>query len=497
MYPAYIHTAKTARNIDTAAIQTYKIPSLVLMEHAAIECVNEIEKRFDKKHNFTILCGPGNNGGDGLAIARLLHQKGYSVFIYVVKENSMSKDEKIQFEIIKNLNIPYAQEIPNTFGDIIIDAIFGNGLSRDITGDLKEWIQKANQSKKTIISIDVPSGIDATTGEIKGIAIQSNLNISLDCYKAGTWLNSGKQHIRENILVDISIPRCLHTRCVDPTQVVQKNLIHLPKRAHTAHKGSFGKALMIGGSKSMHGAIAMAANSCYRSGIGTLTLMVPESIGDILAFKADYYMLLRSPEHNGVFSSKALDLLKQNCQNYSLITIGNGMQQNQITIQMVDYLLQTSKPLILDADAIWACGQCLDHLNRDYLTILTPHIKEMTYLTNQTIEEILKNPIESARSFTKQYKNCILVLKSSCTYIAYHNEVYVLEGNNPALAKGGSGDILCGIMTAMLGQAKNGLQAALCATYIHQKSALLNKDSASVLPNDIIDHIPQTIKEMR
>lgn len=497
MYPSYIHTQATARNIDRAAIETYQIPSLILMEHAAIQANQIIKTLVDVDESICIICGPGNNGADGLAIARLLYTTYTNLHVVICDKKKMSEEEKIQFQILKNLKIDYSTDMSIEPYDVYIDCIFGNGLSRDITGSYKTIIQSINSYHKKVISIDMPSGIDATMGNVLGCAIHADYTISLDCYKQGQWINEGKTHCGKLFLVDIGIPRILHEKCMDSTKILTQEEIHIPQRSVQGHKSTFGKALMIGGSQNMHGAIHMASLSAYKSGIGTLTLMVPSCISNILAIKSDFYMLLQGPCRNGVFSTKALDLLKQNMDAYSVISIGNGMQKNAVTQSFVQYLLKSNKPLIIDADAIESVGKNKDLLKREAPTILTPHIKEMSDLTNIEVSTILSNPFEVARDFSKEYPNCVLILKSSQTFIANQGKIYVLNAPNSGLAKGGSGDILCGIVTAMYGQCKNAWQAALCATYIHSQAAKLDLDTACFMPEDIINNIPNAIRELR
>ena len=210
MYPAYIHTQTTARNIDQAAIKTYQIPSLILMEHAAIKSAEIIKKIIKPTQSICILCGPGNNGADGLAIARNLYNQYPNMHIVVPEMKTMSEDEKIQFQMIQKQNIPYSKNLPNETYDFYIDCLFGNGLTRDITGFYKTIIQAVNSLHKQVISIDMPSGIDATMGNILGCAIHANHTISIDCYKQGQWLNDGRKHCGKLYLIDIGIPPILH-----------------------------------------------------------------------------------------------------------------------------------------------------------------------------------------------------------------------------------------------------------------------------------------------
>ena len=384
----------------------------------------------------------------------------------------MSEDEKIQFQMVQNLKIPFCKNLPNVTYDIYIDCLFGNGLSRDITGFYKTMIQNVNTSQSTIISIDMPSGIDSTMGNVLGCAIHADYTISLDCYKQGQWLNEGKNHCGKLYLVDIGIPQILHQKCMDKIKILNEEDIHLPNRPLNAPYVNFWKS-PNDWRKSKHAwCNPHGKSSAYKSDIGTLTLMVPECISNVLAIKSDFYMLLQCADRNGIFSSKAIDLLKQNINNYSIISIGNGMQKNNITIALVEQALKSDKKIVLDADALWAAQKNIELSKRSETTILTPHIKEMSDLTGIHVSTILSNPFEVARDFSKEYPSCVLILKSSQTYIAHQGSVYVLDAQNAGLAKGGSGDILCGIVVAMLGQCKNSLQAALCATYIHSQKAL-------------------------
>lgn len=497
MYPAYIHTQSTARNIDQAAIKTYQIPSLILMEHAAIEASKIIKDIVSDDKSICILCGPGNNGADGLAIARILYKNYTNIHVVVPNIKNMSEDEIIQFQMVQKLDIPYTLNLPVDVYDFYIDCIFGNGLSRDIAGFYKTMIETINSLHKQVISIDMPSGIDATMGNVLGCAIQADHTISIDCFKQGQWINDGKEYCGKLYLIDIGIPSILHEKCMNKIKVLSLEDVHIPERPLNAHKSNFGKALMIGGSQNMHGAIHMASLSAYKSGIGTLTLMIPECISNILAIKSDFYMLLQCPDRNGIFSAKAIELLKHNINNYSILSIGNGMKKNKITQALVEQALKSDKKVVLDADALWAAQKNINLLKRNETTILTPHIKEMSDLTGINTTTILSNPFEIARDFSKEYPKCVLILKSSQTYIAKQGNVYVLDAPNTGLAKGGSGDILCGIVVAMLGQCKDSLQAALCATYIHSESAKLDIDSASFMPEDIINNIPNTLKRLR
>ena len=498
----YIHTAQVARNIDYQSIHTIGIPSMVLMEHAAIESTKYIYSKIKKNDLVVILCGPGNNGGDGLAIARLLWQKGIQASIFIPSVEKMSDDEKHQYDILCQMHVSCMQDIKEVcekiqYADIIVDCLFGNGLSRDVTGNYQVLIEKANESHAYIFSIDVPSGLNATSGKILNTCIHAHTTIALDCFKIGMFICDGPKVCGNIQHVDIGIPQFLHESdsCLYLDQQQAKEL--LPIRNNFTHKGTFKKALMIGGSQSMHGAITLAAQACYKSGIGTLTLMIPECIGDILAKKMEFAMNLRVKDKDGFMDYTSYLQYRENLKNYGLITIGNGMGQNQNTKDIVQDVLSMNIPTIVDADAIWALKDCTDILKRETPTILTPHIKEMSYLTHKSVKEILDNPYQIVNDFIESYPNCTIILKSSISLIAGKNGLYVLNAPNSALAKGGSGDILCGIVAGICGQSDNYLDACATAAYIHSQTAKRDIDSACYQPEDCIQEIPAVFKKLR
>lgn len=491
----YICNAQQARQEDENATKLYHIPSLILMEHAAQVCTEHILQT--KKHNIVIVAGPGNNGGDGLAIARLLYQKGVRPFIYL-PGTSMSESENVQFEILQALNYPIHTNYQEFLmaldkADLIVDALFGNGLSRPIEGQWKAIIQAINETNVQTISIDIASGLDATTGEILGCAIQADQTYALDCLKEGHLVGDGLRISGKLQCFDIGIP---HKNLKAPV-FIDANNAKLPLRSDFSHKGTFGKALMIGGSQAMHGAITMAAKACYKSGIGTLTLCIPDCIADILAYKMDSAMRLVCPSQDGKFSKAILNIFLDNVAQYDVISIGNGLGRNAITKELLKLALQSNKPLILDADAFWALQDQSELLKRSAPTILTPHVKELSYILSMDVKTIAAQPIQAAKAFSRAYPNCTLVLKSSISVVSKGERCAILASPNSALAKGGSGDILCGILTGLYGQSGDDFQAAMSACFIHSECAKQNLDSACFQPEDLLEAIPRVFQTLR
>lgn len=489
-------SADEARKIDTRAMTHYHIPSLILMEHAAQKCAERIKKEGPDKKS-VIVCGPGNNGGDGLAIARLLVLDRIRPYVFMMGSH-MSESEKVQYDILKAMHVPIHTQVEEallkiTEADIVVDALFGNGLTRNIEGPYADVINHINACKNKVYAVDIASGLDATTGRILGTCIHADATIALDCYKRGHWIGQGLEVSGQIECADIGIP---HDDSISPFQMIDEDLAKacLPIRKNHSHKGTFGKALMIGGCQSMHGAITMAAQACYHSGIGTLTLMIPDCIGDIIAYKMDSVMRQIVKSENGYFSN---DILQKDISRYDIITIGNGLGRTEITKEIVKKVLKTDAPVILDADAIWGIQEQSELLNRSNETILTPHIKELSYILQRKTSDIANNPIEAALEFSKRFPNCTLILKSSITIIVKGNRRLIWAHPNSALAKGGSGDILCGIVTGLFGQNKDACKAAICAAYIHGKSADTKKDPAAFQPDDCIENINRIFVQLR
>lgn len=500
----YIETSTMARENDAAAINLYQIPSLVLMEHAAMACADEIEKQTDKEQTVFIACGPGNNGGDGIAIGRLLLQKGYNVHLFVPNEDKLSKDEKIQFVISQKLQIPFtcdfdkAKEFIQT-ADFLVDALFGSGLSRPITGNYKDLVEKMNQSGKKIYSVDIPSGLDGTTGEVLGCAIQASETFALDCIKTGELIGKGLELCGKRKTFNIGIPAILHEQNHSMLRLTKSIASKaLGKRSDFSHKGTFGKCLMIGGSSRMFGAEAMAASSCFSSGIGTLTIFAPETIHDILAIKMNTAMIYQGKaDAEGFFDMEAVAQLENIMSSFNIIGIGNGMGKSAATTAMVQTVLQSGIPCVVDADGISGIAENKSLLNREAPVIITPHVKEFADLMKIDLKQVLKDPFGSAKLFTDAYPKAVLILKSDITLVCQGINVLVLDYPNSALAKGGSGDLLCGITTALLGQLKDPFKAAAASVMIHSLAARSNMDPACFTSDDFIHNLDNAFKTLR
>ncbi len=492
--------AQIMRAMDEKAINDYGIHSIVLMEHAANALFSEMIKIIDKDQKIYIVCGQGNNGGDGFALARMLFNHDYQVRVYCKDVHHLSKDANYEFECLKHTDVCISNEFELKDDDVIVDALFGTGLTRNIEGIYEQIIQKINESHCKVISIDIASGLDATTGEIKNIAVKADLTFSFVAYKLGNVINEGKQYSGEVKILDIHMPKAI----VDDSEgyiLVDYEIAKkaFPKRIMNSHKGTYGKVLIVGGSSDMHGALYLCANACLQSGVGLCTLFIPNVLYEIVASDLKECMCIKANSKNGYFDEEAYQQLKAIVNDYEIIVVGNGMGRNEVTKQMIACILESKAKVIIDGDGIYELSKQVSLLNRQEEVIITPHMKEMSYLTQYPLKDILNNREVIGNDFVKTYPNVTLVLKDQITTIHQNKQQYLFQDGHHALAKGGSGDVLCGMIAGLYAQSKNSLNACIAAVYVHgliAKKLAQQYSAYSILGRDLISQLKTMYKEM-
>lgn len=505
-----IISTKDMRLLDHIAIHTYHISSLLLMKEAASRLKEWIDLHYARDHMITIVCGPGNNGGDGFALAILLVQDQY-LHVHVVcpvEEEHMSEDERFYAQAARRMKIVITKQMEECAfarlcqsSDLVVDALFGNGLTRAITATYEKLIITMNASDATILSVDIASGIHSDSGQIMGCAVKAKTTITFTCATMGHMIYPGSAYGGDLIIKQIGIPAEAF-QTIELYPILDKHMVHtyLPKRYAHSHKGTYGKALLVGGSTSMHGAITLCAKSMLRSGVGMLTLFIPNTITSIIAMKMEECMLLENEADNGFFSSSAPQKLNQCISSYDTVIIGNGLGRSESCMELVKTVLASQKPCVMDGDAIFALANHLDLLKQHTSPIvITPHPKEMGYLTGKSVEEIMKDPFAIVKEFAATY-HVIVVLKDQYTYISDGRKVYVNTCGNHALAKGGSGDVLCGVIAGLFAQSKDALHASICGVYVHATCAqqlLKREDGNSILPSDLIKELSHVYRTLR
>lgn len=498
--------AEQMRNIDRAAEEIASIPSIVLMENAAIACVEELKKDFElSKRTVAVFCGKGNNGGDGLAIARHLYNLGVKVKIYLVSGNDFLGDAKINYDIVNSMDISL-DTITDTDGleyvirsyDIIVDAILGTGISGTVRGNAFEVIKLINENARYILSVDVPSGINSDSGEICGICINANKTVTFAAYKVGMFMYPAADSVGEVVVKGISIPQ----NVID-SQNVQLNLTDsefarsvIKPRENNSQKSDYGKLLIIAGSEGMSGAAYLAAQSALKSGAGLITLACPKSINKILEVKTTEVMTLPLCDIDGHLDYLASNEILSRLDSFDAVLIGPGLGRERSVFEVVKTVLQNSKvPVVADADALFAISRDKGILRDcDCELIFTPHAMEMSRLTGLEIPYIEANRLEVSKEFCEE-TGATLLLKGHHTIVTAQSlEQYISNTGNPGLATGGSGDVLAGIIAALAARGLDCAHAAAVGDYIHGTAGDIAKERfgmESISAENVIECLPE------
>lgn len=501
----YLLNAEQMKACDQATIKRYGVLSLVLMERAALAVQEELEKGDFDLTKVLIVCGSGNNGGDGFAIARLLHlQKIDTAVLFAGKEESLTEETKIQKKICENygmniLNISEHSEYTNieytcARCTCVVDAMFGVGLSRPISGHYETLIKIINQSSLKVLAVDIPSGVCADTGKVLGCAVKAAVTITFAFKKLGQILYPGAECVGKLIVKDIGITEHSLANIGQLAYSITKDdRTYLPMRKNYSNKGTYGKALLIAGKKDMGGAAVLAGEAAYRCGTGLVSVMTEACNRLVVQTKLPEAVL------NTYESREFLAALEGEASRVSAIGMGPGLGTAEEKAKGLQYLLkEIHVPLVLDADALNLLSKNIGMLREHKGTVIvTPHVGEMVRLTGIEKQEITDNIMEICRSFAKEYQ-VVCVLKDTRTIISDGNEVCINQTGCSGMATGGSGDVLTGLLTGLLAQGMEGFMAAKMAVYLHGKAgeyAGRRLGYRGMLAGDIVSAIPNILGE--
>jgi hydroxyethylthiazole kinase-like uncharacterized protein yjeF len=497
-----VFSAKQIKAADIYTITNEPIASIDLMERASQTCADWIQKKISKEKIIKIFCGHGNNGGDGLAISRLLLDKGYQVSCYLIQSLNYSQDcqeNKLRLERIHPTHIHYCST-SETFpvindADIIIDALFGTGLNKSPEGIYAELIQYINQSVAYVISIDMPSGLFCDiTSKHSDLIVKASTTLSFQFPKLAFLFPENKKYVGEWEILDIHLhPNFISTQQTT-TYILNSEYIQsiLKPRDKFSHKGTFGHGLIIAGSKGKMGAAILASKSYLRSGAGLLTMLVPECGYDIIQTSTPEAMALTS----GIDD---INIKEINLSAYKSIALGPGIGTNESVGKSVNYILNhCSIPLVIDADALNCIS--IDNSQLNIIpknSILTPHLKEFERLTEPVKSDFERHHLQI--EFSIKHK-VYVVLKGAHTCITTpEGEAYFNSTGNSGLAKGGSGDILTGLIAGLLAQNYAPKEAALIGVFLHGLAADITKQKSSettMLPSDVIENYSKAIHQL-
>ncbi|MEW5702352.1 MAG: NAD(P)H-hydrate dehydratase [Candidatus Zixiibacteriota bacterium] len=509
-----ILTPEQMRAVDGRAIQGMGIPGLTLMEDAGRGIATRIRERlFDgecRDKRIGIVCGRGNNGGDGFVIARYLAEAGASVSIHLLGSiESLSGDARVNADraIAMGLSpqpVNDSEQIPDfTAFDLLIDAIFGTGFCGPIDGVAAVVVAAMNRSGVRIVAVDTPSGLDGATGSVCDPTIKAHTTMTLAASKRGQWLWPGRGYVGHLETIDIGIPPEAFAAQGTSLALITEVFIRqsLPSRPPDGHKGTFGKALILGGSVGMSGAAALAANACMRAGVGLTYVGVPASLADLVDIKATEPVVLPLPEvrPRRVLARRGLGEIIKHMETVNAVAIGPGLSQHHETQELVRRLIvRRSKPTVLDADGLNACARDIAVLETacDVPLIITPHVGEMARLLGRETSDIAADREAAAREAASRF-HCIAVMKGAPTFIAAPDgHVYLNPTGNSGMASGGVGDVLTGVIVSFLAQECGPLVAALLGVYIHGLAgdfAAADVGERSLVASDLIEALPEVL----
>ena len=483
------------KNIDSYTINKIGIPSLVLMERAAFSVYEEIIKLTDNKDKIFIACGTGNNGADGVAIGRMLLIQGYCVVVNVVGDMKNASQAFIkQIEIYKNIQGEIVDDFHLSEYNVIVDAIFGVGLSRNVEDKFYKIIEKINHSLALKVSVDIASGLCSSSGRVLGIALKADVTVTFARKKIGQLINYGLDYTGKLILKEIGYPADAYNNITMKYLAYNnEDLKLLPKRDENSNKGTYGKVLVIAGTKNMAGAAYLSALSSYRMGSGLVEILTVNENREILQTKLPEAIIK-------TFDSEIPDLaLIDSClKEADVIIIGPGLGLSDTTYIILERVLKVNKKTVVDADAlnVIASNQQLTNYYHEDI-IITPHIGEMSRLTNRGIVEIKDNIISSCTDYALKYNiNC--VLKDAGSVISNGKDVYINLSGNSGMATAGSGDVLTGIIGGLMAIGLQPFTAASLGAYIHGRAGDIMADKIGKIPlmaSDIIEGIIWAIRK--
>lgn len=509
----YLVTADEMRRMDQDTIENFGLPGRLLMENAGRGATRMLIETFPdaKRKKLGIVAGRGNNGGDGFVMARYLKEYGISVTVFLLSESKkVQGDAKANLTLLSRLSIPvYETPDQKMFEkhkalfdrqEIWVDAILGTGLQSEVTGFYHHVIQFVNDSRASVFSVDIPSGLDSDTGQPHGISIRADATATFGFAKSGHILYPGKEYTGRLGIVDIGIPAPVVEKMSPRQGLLTPDVIckEYQPRFSCAHKGDTGHLLVIAGSPGKTGAAALTSLSAMRTGAGLVTLGIPAGLNPVLESQVLEVMTLPLHEtEDGVLHESSEQSIRAALQNKKCLAIGPGLGTASTTRKLFFNILRNFNiPVVMDADAITILSENKDVLHSlEAPVIVTPHPGEMARLCSMTSAEIQKDRITVSRNFAMKY-NVHLVLKGAGTVIAHPDgNVYINPTGNPGMASGGMGDVLTGMIAGLLTQGYSPQAATHLGVWLHGAAAdcLSQRGVVGYLASDVMDEIPSQI----
>jgi len=481
------------REMEKAFMSGTGYPSLLLMEHAAQAVVEEI-RRFTPRGPVIFVCGTGNNGGDGCAAARLYRSLGGEARVWLmVNPSQMKGDAGINARLLSVYGIEERviyEEVPRIPEDVVLicDAFLGTGLDREVAGPGKILIDRINESGRPVVSVDIPSGIEGSTGRVMGCAVRATSTVTFHRTKHGLCLFPGRGYAGEVRIAEIGIvPDWDGAQGYEVLEREDARAL-LPKRPREGHKGTFGHLLAIAGSEGMGGAAVLCARAALRSGAGLVSVACPSTVLTVVQTLAPCAMAIAASE-GLTLDTSARVLLEDAVQGKRALVIGPGLGRSGETWQAIHDLVEGDSPKVVDADGLNLLSEHGGVVGEN--SVLTPHPGEMARLLGTTVREVTAAPVDAALQLSQETGACV-VLKGATTVIAQGEEVTFNLTGCEAMGTGGSGDVLSGVIGGLMAQGMSPLDAARCGTYFHGLAGMEAAEkmgSRAVTAMDIVENL--------
>ena len=484
--------------------QELGISGTILMERAGAAMAQVILESYAPLRTL-VVCGGGNNGGDGFVIARELHRAGVEVSVVATK-NEYEGDPKTNLEILRNLHVrlagtgELAAELEKA--DMVVDALLGTGFSGEVREKEAALIRRINDASIPVVAVDVPSGVDGSTGEVQGDAVRAGLTVCAHAAKIGCVISPGREHAGEVAVVDIGIPL---EADVEPTVTwtdAGSLRGRIPRTAEPAHKYSAGALLVVAGTYQVTGAPVMVVEGAQRTGCGILFLATAQSAAAAVDLQLTEALVYGVPEDEaGQMTSEALDQILEHAQRATALVVGPGMGTGEESRQLIEGILrEVEAPILLDADAISNLSNS-DALSwREAPTIVTPHPGELSRLLETGKKDISAHRLHSAQEAAQRHGCCVL-LKGSDTIVAQDERTAVNSTGNVALATAGTGDVLSGVIGALLSRGMDAYDAARLGAWVHGRASEIWIEEAGLPPEsfiatDLLPYLPRVVAEL-
>lgn len=505
-------TAHQMKLLDQRTIEELGLPGLVLMENAARGAVQVLLKEYPGARSIAVFCGKGNNGGDGLAMARYFQNSGLSVQVFLAgNRKDLKGDAAHQLQLADLLSVPITEvtDSPNSDlknelagTDLVVDALLGTGLENEVRGIFRDLILMINGLPIPKAAVDIPSGLSSDTGLPLGLCIEADLTVTFGLPKVGQVLFPGSRFVGRLFVIDIGIPPSFWPPLPERSELLEARRLApwLPQRDPQGHKGTYGHVYLLAGSRGKTGAAALACLGALRAGAGLVTLGTPESLNPIMEVKLTEAMTEPLPEGEpGHLGISALDQVLLSLKGKKGLGLGPGLSTSAGTRDLIRAVIENTKdlPLVIDADGLNILAESKEILPLlAGRAVLTPHPGEMARLSGRSIQEIQDHRIQSARDFSREF-GLIVVLKGARTVIAEPGgTVYLNPVAHSVLAAGGTGDILTGLILGLISQGLSLIQSACLGVFLHGQAGVslaLEKGERGLLASELLERIPNLL----